>query len=65
VTSDTQKVVEVAPVEIDGVWHQSWQLVDLTQDEIDFKNAPNTVREKLIELGLNNGEISYLFRGIR
>ncbi|KFJ09802.1 hypothetical protein DR66_2396 [Delftia acidovorans] len=32
--ADTQKPIEVEPVEIDGVWRQQWSVVPLTEDEL-------------------------------
>lgn len=31
----TQKAIELAPVEADGVWVQQWEVVQLTQQELD------------------------------
>lgn len=63
--SATQKVEEDFPIEIDGVFYQSWKLVELSQEELDFKNAPTTVVQKFLDLGFTNGEIQYLLRTLR
>lgn len=31
----TEKVVEVRPVEVDGIWRQAWEVLPLTQEELD------------------------------
>lgn len=63
--SDTQRVVEVYPVEEGGVWVQAWELIDLTEEEIARKNAPITVKAKLLSLGFTEIEATYLLRGLR
>lgn len=32
----TQKCIETTPKAIDGVWYQTWQVVDLSQDELNI-----------------------------
>jgi len=64
-TSGTDQVtVEGIPEEIDGVITQSWVVRDLTQAELDRRNAPANAKAKLIELGLTEAEVSALVRGL-
>lgn len=39
VYSDTQKPVEIAPINLSGVWTQQWQIVDLDAAELEAKAA--------------------------
>lgn len=56
-TSDTQVAYETGPVEVDGVLTQGWAVRELTEEEIEQKNAPQTAKEKLVELGFTDAEI--------
>jgi hypothetical protein len=58
------KVVEEPPVEVDGVWRQQWAVVPLTEEEIAWRDAPITAKQKLSALGLSEAEISALARGL-
>jgi hypothetical protein len=56
-TAGTDQVtVEGIPEEINGVITQSWVVRDLTQAEIDRRNAPANAKAKLIALGLTEAE---------
>lgn len=35
---ENQKVKEIMPALIGGVWTQQWEIVDLTEEEIEFIN---------------------------
>ena len=59
-----QVTVEGFPETIDGVVTQSWTLRDLTQAELDRRDAPANAKAKLIELGLTEAEVSALVRGL-
>ena len=59
-----QLTVEGFPETIDGVVTQSWIVRDLTQAELDRRNAPASAKAKLIELGLTEEEVSALVRGL-
>jgi len=59
-----QVTVEVFPETIDGVVTQSWTVRDLTQAELDRRNAPASAKAKLIELGLTELEVDALVRGL-
>ena len=48
------------PFEVDGVMTQNWQVRPMTDEEIEAKNAAETSRDKLIELGLSEAEITDL-----
>ena len=62
--SSTQKVVEVFPTEVDGNWVQTWEVVNLNEEELEQKNAPTTVKEKLTNLGFNESEIRLLLKAV-
>jgi hypothetical protein len=55
---------EAHPVEIDGVWYQNWQVRQITEEELIFRNAPQTAKEKLNALGLNDAEIRAISKGL-
>ena len=56
---------ELEPLEIDGVLTQNWVVRAMTQNEIDFRDAPKRARQKLLEYGLTDLEISELMRNLR
>ena len=60
-----QIAYEDFPVEVDGVMTQNWVVRDMTQEEIDRRDAPKRAKEKLIELGLTEAEVEALVRGLR
>jgi hypothetical protein len=61
----TDKVsVEGFPEEIGGVMTQSWTVRDLSQAEIDRRDAPANAKRKLIDLGLTEAEVSALVQGL-
>lgn len=63
---DGKVLVEMSPEQVDGVWSQVWALRDLTEEELAFKNAPTTARQKLrTVVGLTDIEIDSLIRGLR
>jgi hypothetical protein len=55
---------EDSPVEIDGILTQSWLVRDMTAEEIAGRDAPQTAKAKLIELGLTEAEVDALVRGM-
>ena len=64
-TAGTNQVtVEGKPEEVNGVMTQSWTVRDLTQVELDRRNAPANAKAKLIELGLTEAEVSALVQGL-
>jgi len=64
-TAGTDKVtVEGTPEEVDGVMTQTWTVRDLTQAELDRRDAPANAKAKLIELGLTEAEVSALVQGL-
>ena len=64
-TAGTNQVtVEGFPETIDDVVTQSWTVRDLTQEELDRRNAPANAKAKLIELGLTDAEVSALVQGL-
>ena len=64
-TAGTDKVtVEGTPEQVDGVMTQTWTVRDLTQAELERRNAPARAKAKLIELGLTKAEVSALVQGL-
>jgi hypothetical protein len=64
-TAGADKVtVEGTPQEVDGVMTQSWTVRDLTQAELDRRDAPANAKAKLLELGLTEAEVSALVQGL-
>jgi hypothetical protein len=64
-TAGTDQVtVEGFPETIEGVVTQSWTVRDLTQAELDRRDAPTNAKAKLIELGLTEAEVSALVQGL-
>jgi len=64
-TAGTDQVtVEGTPEEVDGVTTQAWTVRDLTQAELDRRDAPANARAKLIQLGLTEAEVDALVRGL-
>jgi hypothetical protein len=61
--SNDQLAVEEFPVEVGGVWSQSWSVRSMTETELARRAAPTTLREKLAVLGLNEHEIALLLLG--
>jgi hypothetical protein len=59
-----QVTVEGTPETIDGVVTQSWIVRDLTQAELDRRDAPANAKAKLIALGLTEAEVSALVQGL-
>jgi len=55
---------EDTPVEVDGVMTQNWVVRDMTQEEIDRRDAPKKAKEKLIALGLTEAEVNALVKGM-
>lgn len=50
------------PEEIDGIWKHTWQVRDLTAEELAVMNAPITARQKLVSLGFSDAEIMAIFQ---
>ena len=64
-TAGTDKVtVEGFPAEVDGVMTQSWVVRDLTEAELERRDAPANAKAKLIQLGLTEAEVDALVRGL-
>lgn len=60
-----QVLQELPPQKINGVWTQVWTARDLTEQELEIRNAPITARQKLKEIaGLTDAEITALSRGL-
>lgn len=52
------------PEEIDGVLTEVWTKREMTTEEREKKDAPITVKQKLIDLGLTEVELQALLRGL-
>ena len=64
-TAGTNQVtVEGTPSEVDGVMTQSWTVRDLTQAELDRRDAPANAKARLVELGFTEPEINALISGL-
>ena len=64
-TAGTNQVtVEGFPEDIDGVMTQSWIVRNLTEEELERRDAPANAKAKLIALGLTEVEVSALVRGL-
>jgi len=64
-TAGIDKVtIEATPTEVDGVMTQSWIVRDLTQEELDRRDAPANAKAKLIALGLTEAEALALVIGM-
>jgi len=64
-TAGIDKVtVEGTPEEVDGVMTQTWTVRNLTQAELDRRDAPANAKAKLIQLGLTEAEVSALVQGL-
>jgi len=64
-TAGTDKVtVEGTPAEVNGVMTQSWTVRDLTQAELDRRDAPANAKARLVELGFTEPEINALISGL-
>ena len=59
-----QKLAEGGPVEIDGEFYQSWDIVEMTDEERARVDAPETAKAKLLDLGLTELEIKAIVRGL-
>jgi hypothetical protein len=64
-TAGDNQVVEPAdPIELNGVWTQQWKVRNLTESEIEKRNAPSSAREKLVNLGFTELEVEALISGL-
>ena len=52
------------PEKIDGTWVNQWVIRDLTDEEIERRDAPKNAKSKLLALGLTELEISALVLGL-
>ena len=64
-TAGTDQVtLEDTPAEVEGVMTQQWLIRDLTEQELERRDAPANAKAKLIALGLTEVEVSALVRGL-
>jgi len=59
-----QLCYEGFPEDVKGVITQTWVVRDLTQAELDRRNAPADARARLTELGFTDAEIQALVAGL-
>jgi hypothetical protein len=60
---ENQKVIELTPELIDGVYFQNFSVIEMTVAEIQENNAPETAKAKLLELGFNDAEVRAIGSG--
>ena len=63
-TGADQVAYEGFPDDVKGVMTQAWFVRDLTQPELDRRNAPADARARLTELGFTDAEIQALVSGL-
>jgi hypothetical protein len=61
---ENQALLELQPVEIDGVFYQQWATRPMTEEEVERREAPARARQKLIDLGFTELEIRAISRGL-
>lgn len=59
-----KKVIEEFPILISGVWTQIFKIIDLTTEELEQRDAPDSAKAKLKALGLTDVEIAALAKGL-
>lgn len=62
---ESQVIERGQPQEINGVMTETWVVRDMTQEELDVKNAPIIAKQKLVEAGLSDAEIFALVNSLR
>ena len=55
---------EEFPIEVDGQLVQNWQVRAMTDEEIARRNAPETVKAKLLTLDLTDDEKDIIRNGV-
>lgn len=60
----SELVYEDFPVEKNGAFVRNWKIRPLTAEEIAVRNAPNTAKQKLLDLGLTEAEIRAITKGL-
>lgn len=61
---ENETFIEHSPVLVDGIYHQSFSVRPLTEEELAKKNAPETARQKLVALGFSEDEIRMIKLGL-
>jgi hypothetical protein len=61
----TEVVEEDFPELVNGIYKQKWTIRQKTEQELLAEQAPQTARQKLLNLGLTEIEIDALIRGLR
>jgi hypothetical protein len=62
-TTANQVFYEGEPVEENGTWYQNWLIRDITEEELAYRNAPITAKEKLKVLGFSDAEVAAIMQG--
>jgi len=59
------KVVDEGfPIESEGTYSRNWIIRDMTAEEIERRDAPETAKAKLMALGLTEVEVRALVQGL-
>jgi hypothetical protein len=64
VAGEDKVTVEGAPAEVDGVLTQQWVIRDLTEAELERRDAPANAKTKLIALGFTEAEVEALINSL-
>jgi len=59
-----QVTIEGTPEDVDGVMTQTWIVRDLTEEELERRNAPANAKARLVGLGFTEAEITALVQGL-
>lgn len=62
--TQTQKATFGAPELVDGVLTETYVISELTPEELEIRQAPQTAKQKLVELGFTEMEIRTIAKGL-
>lgn len=57
-------VFEVFPTLVNGVYVQTWAKRDLTEEELEIRQAPAAAKQRLLDLGFTEAEIQAIKSGL-
>lgn len=57
---ENETVEELFPTEADGIYKRSWLVRAMTDSELERKNAPETAKQRMLDLGFTEAEIEAL-----
>lgn len=63
--TETEIAYEGVPELVEGAYVQVWDVRELTAEELARKNAPILAKQKLLDAGLTEEEITALVLGLR